>query len=423
MRHLFKVIFLCSLFLLNCEQSEIAELHIEPGAAVYLAQARFNESKGEDGKKDSAPGTARLEIYTIHGNHWHQQIIEDPESSAFHKAGRFKPTAGQPGILSIGAPPTSLRLWRRDGDDWKSHPLYDTASGVDFGLDGDFDYFCDYEIADITGNGIEDIVLAAHDPGSIVVLAWENGTYRPEEVFSLETGSIHEIEVGDVDGDGSIELFATCIESTRGNLNIQPCSIDVFVVGEGRWKQRQVDHFETRHAREILCANLSGEDHPVLFTAIEGENDFITLRMYRFDGAQITPADIAEIPGRLCRFLTLGDTDGDGIRELIASTGKNGIWKITPPVDGKDSWSKELILTGTSGIQHATELYDFNGDGIDEIYVASDDQNQLRSYWHTGKEYTVSILGMLDIRSTTFNITAHRLEPNNLEASVEHDHH
>ena len=49
---------------------------------------------------------------------------------------------------------------------------------------------------------------------------------------------------------------------------------------------------------------------------------------------------------------------------------------------------------------------DFDGDGIHEIYVASDNQGQLRRYIWNGRGYSASVIGPLKDDTITFNVVA-----------------
>jgi hypothetical protein len=410
------VSLLTSLFLLSgcAKEEKKAEKAVGPvpktGATLYLSQAQFYQEEGEGGKMRSVPGPARLEIYTFDGSDWKQEVLEDPESNVFHKAIWFSPPQGDPGILTIGATQAFLKIWRKTEHGWGAESLWNPSFG------GKFDRLRDVEVGDVTGDGVQDIIIATHDMGVIGVASWNDGAYHTEELIKTPETFAHEIEVGDVDGDGVAEFFTTPSKPNKLDGSIQPGEIDMFDYTNGEWKRRMVDMLETRHAKEVLCVTLPGESRAVLFSSLEGERigsaaaegDSTKIRMYRFDGEEITHADIASLPGQLCRFLTYGDTDGDGVKEVIASTKSDGIWKLVPPAGGAGTWEKSLIATGPSGFEHATYLYDFDGDGKDEIYIASDDQGELRCYWYDGNEYQHNVIGTLKERVITFNITAHQ---------------
>ena len=74
--------------------------------------------------------------------------------------------------------------------------------------------------------------------------------------------------------------------------------------------------------------------------------------------------------------------DGDGKKEMVAAASKSGLWLLRPR---KDRWDKELIDAGSGGFEHASILLDLDGDGRDELYVASDNQREVRRYdWTPG---------------------------------------
>jgi len=94
---------------------------------------------------------------------------------------------------------------------------------------------------------------------------------------------------------------------------------------------------------------------------------------------------IAELPDMLCRFLTAGDPDGDGRKEIVAAAHKSGLWLLEQGEPGA-LWSKESIDTDTGGFEHASILTDLDGDGTEELYVASDKHGEIRRYvWKDGK--------------------------------------
>jgi len=383
-----------------------------PGSTLFLAQAQFVAKKGKDGKSHQVPGPARLEIYTRTGSGWQQEQVEDPDSNVFHKAAWVHPVKGAPGILTIGAQKAMLKLWRKTDKGWQAERLWNPTFGPKF------DRLRDFEVGDVTGNGNDDIVIATHDQGVVAVLSWKAGKYQAEEISREKDTFVHEIELGDVDGDGTLEILDTPSHPNRLDGTVQTGAVDMWKWKAGKWTHVRVDTFKTRHAKEWLTARLPGETRDALFASMEGERigardqdgDSTRLRMYHFDGENIVHRDIASLPGKLCRFLTYGETDGDGRKELIAFTSKSGIWKMEPPADSDGTWKKSLLATGSSGFEHAAYLYDFNGDGKDEIYVASDNQKELRCYWYDGSHYQHEVLAKLKSGTITWNVTATILE-------------
>lgn len=374
------------------------------GVEIMLAQAQFDYQKDESGKERPIPGAARLVIFRNVDGKWNEDLLEDPDSNVFHKAIAFKPPVGEPGILTIGAGKALVKIWRRSADQWTSETLWNPTFG------GKFDRLRDIEIADLTGDGFDDLAIVTHDQGVVAVLVWSGTAYEPLELTRLPNTFVHEVEIGDVDGDGLKELFTTPSLPNKLDGSVQPGEIDMFKYVNGKWVQSKVDTLESRHAKEVLCVTLDSEKNAVLFASLEGEKiggpdagDTTRIRLYRYVDGAFTHSDITSLPGRLCRFLNYGDTDGDGKRELIASTKGDGIFKITP-VEGTQ-WPASLIASETSGFEHATFLADLNADNRQEIVVASDDQREMRIYQWDGTRYTKSVIGTLKKDTITFNVT------------------
>jgi hypothetical protein len=371
---------------------------------LMLAQAQFIQKTDENGKTVPVPGDAKLILLYAADGKWETEILEDPESNVFHKALYFEPQVSPPGILTIGANAAALKIWRLVGGRWQATTLWQTTFG------GKENRLRDFEIADVTGDGSPDLVIATHDQGVVAVVEQKEGEFEVHELCREPETFVHEIEVGDVDGDGVIEIFATPSAPNKLDGSIQPGKILMFEYDGEDFRECVVEEFPTRHVKEVLCYDLEGDGQPVLFAALEGEElggekpgaGKTKIKMYRFSKEKISGEDIVELPGGLCRFLTGGDVDGDGKPEILASTYKNGIWMLKYR-DGE--WGKKLIDAQSSGFEHATLIADLDHDGLEEIYVAADDQKAVRKYHFDGTSFQREEILKLEGSYITFNIT------------------
>ena len=141
-----------------------------------------------------------------------------------------------------------------------------------------------------------------------------------------------------------------------------------------------------RHAKEILVDDVDGDGRDELYVAVEGEMDKKTKRLqreveiHRFD-ANTDPTKgtlVAVIPDRLSRFLTVGDIEGDGDKEMVVAGFLSGLWLLRPQPGG--AWKLESIDPNSGGFEHASILTDLDADGRDELYVASDNEKLVRRY-------------------------------------------
>ena len=64
---------------------------------------------------------------------------------------------------------------------------------------------------------------------------------------------------------------------------------------------------------------------------------------------------------------------------MVASE-KKGLWLLRPGEDPAAPWSVTSIDTDSAGFEHASVFADLDGDGKDELYVASDKHGEIRRY-------------------------------------------
>jgi len=320
--------------------------------ALVLALATLSEN--EDGSPKPLP--ARLGILTRQGDEWTHRVLEDPDSNVFHKAMVYRDGDGAEGILTLGGMDAALKLWKTDGTS-------DTLWEADFG--GAFSRMRDAEVGDIYGDGSVAIAVATHDQGVVAVVRPDgSGGFSIDELDREPNKVVHEIELGDLDGDGLLEIYATATAPNALDGTSQPGKVVRYTpaVGEGRV---EVVDLGLRHAKEILVEDVDGDGRDELYVSVEAvSGGQIEIRRYDAGTQSAEPNVVATLNDRLCRFLTAGDVDGDGTLELVAATYKAGLWLLRP---GEDSWTTELIDAESSGFEHAAILLDLDQDGRDEL--------------------------------------------------------
>jgi len=340
-------------------------------AALMLSLSPFEVSP--EGKPLAKPTAARLEILTREGGAWKVEAITDPESNVFHKAMPF-----EDGILTLAGSQAAIKLWRRtpDGAGWTAETIW----VQDFG--GRFSRMRDAEIADVTGDGQPDLAVATHDQGVVAIVTRDpSGAWSVEEIDREKDTFVHEIEVGDLDGDGVIEVYATPSEPNRLDGTPQPGKVTRYVPAKGEGRTVVAD-LGDRHAKEILVADVDGDGRDELYVAVEAvSGGQVEIRRYDADTEPAGGFAIAELPDTQTRFLTVGDVDGDGKKEMVAAGMKSGLWLLRPSAEPAGTpWQRSLIDANSGGFEHASILADLDGDGRDELYVASDAQGEVRRY-------------------------------------------
>jgi hypothetical protein len=361
--------------------------------ALVLSLAQFAAKGAEGGAPKPLPAGLEFLVPQDDGT-WALRTFQDPESNVFHKAMAY-PDGGSVKLLTAAGTQAALKLWTR-GEDGALR-LDETVWKKDFG--GKWSRMRDVESADLFGDGRPSLAVATHDQGVVATVHPDGqGGFDVQEIDSQPDIFVHEIEVGDVNGDGALEVYATPSEPNRLDGSVQSGFVVRYVpkTGEGRVV---VADLGDRHAKEILVHDVDGDGRDELYVVVEGHVDAETkslehpVEIRRYD-AGTDPKQgvlIAEIRDRLCRFLTAGDVDGDGRKELVAAAFQSGLWLLRPGDPG-GKWQVTSIDRDSGGFEHASILADLDADGRDELYVASDKHNEVRRYVWDGKRMAREVI-------------------------------
>jgi hypothetical protein len=314
------------------------------------------------------------------GGQWQASRHEDPESNVFNKAMPYDPPLGSPGILTLGGMEAKVKLWRVGDTGLEAETLWAERWGEKNSR------MRDVEQGDLYGVGLPDLAVATHDQGVVAVLRpRETGGVEVVELDRQADTIVHEVEIGDLDGDGTPEVYATPSEPNRLDGTPQPGHVVRYVPARGEGRQVVAD-LGQRHAKEILAGDVDGDGRDELYVSVEAvEGGTVEIRRYDAGTPPGAGSVVATLEDAMCRFLTAGDVDGDGRREMVAAAKETGVWLLRPNQDPRSRWSSVLVDPDSRGFEHAALLTDLDGDGRDELYVASDDDLEIRRYvWVDG---------------------------------------
>jgi hypothetical protein len=310
----------------------------------------------------------------------------------FHKAMAFDLPGRGPGILTLGGTAAIVKHWRKGPSGFEAQSLWQE----DFG--GKFSRMRDAEVADLYGDGRPALAVVTHDQGVVATLRpGADGSVVVAKLDGQKDTVVHEAEVGDLDGDGTQEVYATPSAPNKLDGTPQPGEVVRYVPasGEGR---KVVAALGDRHAKEIFVGDVDGDGRDELYASVEAvAGGQVEIRRY---DAGTDPAGgevVASLGDTMCRFLSAGDLDGDGKRELVAAAMSTGVWLLRPGSDPQEPWRVEVVDRDSKGFEHAALVADLDGDGTAELYVASDDDRELRRYvWVDGKPRRETIYARTD---------------------------
>jgi hypothetical protein len=353
--------------------------------ALVLGLSAFPErAPGAEGLPEPLP--AELEFITRRRGEWVKTTLIDPDSNVFHKALAYEQPDGSMALLTGGGSKAIVKLWTKKDGVLSAETIWEK----DFG--GRFSRIRDLEVGDLDGDGSRVIAVATHDQGVVAVIRPKNGGYEVEELDSEKDTFVHEIELGDVDGDGVVEIYATSSEPNRLDGSTQSGHVVRYTPGKSEGRVVVAD-LGDRHAKEILVDDIDGDGKDEIYVVVEGQSNpngpglLHRTEVWRYE-ADTPPGEgvvIVELDDQLGRFLTPSDLDGDGKKEIVAALFKSGVWWLRPGDDPMKPWLKKAIDRRSSSFEHAAIATDLDGDGIQELYVASDNDKALRRYVWNGR--------------------------------------
>jgi hypothetical protein len=379
----------------------------EPKDTLVMAQAWFTKVAGRP-----KPGPARLLLWQKDpdGN-YKSHKLEDEGSNVFHKA-----VFTDQGLVTIGAQKASLKRWTKGADGcFKAETLWEKSWG------GKFDRLRDIEFADVDHDGEDEWIIATHDYGVVAVYNPPTEPGGKPEVIELDKKAdtfVHEIEVGDIDGDGKAEFFATPSDRNKAGTS-QAGEIVMYRWDGATYQRTKIDGDEHTHAKEILAVDIDGDGKTEFFSVLEAElenrqiKEPVKVRLYSpNDDGTFAHEDVVTINDQQTRFIVAGDFDGDGRQELVAAAYKTGLYFIDSEVKGDETtWTITNFDAVSSGFEHASIVHDLDGDGTPELYVAADDQQEFKRYtWNAEtKTFDKTLIGRYDDDTFTWFVAAGKL--------------
>lgn len=215
-------------------------------------------------------------------------------------------------------------------------------------------------IADVSGDGVLDVVSANAGSGSTAVTVLfgnGNGSLRPAVSYS-DTPAAFSIAVGDVSGDGVLDIVTThhandSVSIRRGNLGGTFGTAVSYSVGD--------------EPSAVAMGDLNGDGRLDLVVANNLSNNLSVLQG-NGDGTFLSAVNYAAGAG--ATSVVLGDVNGDRVLDVVTASRYSDYVVV---LLGRGDGTLNLAVNYTAALfLSSVALGDVNGDGLIDIVTASE---------------------------------------------------
>lgn len=236
-----------------------------------------------------------------------------------------------------------------------------------------------FDVADIDGDGWNDLIAAEQSSNQIVVMrnkgqggAITSSSFETKVPFAMPRAGKMYIKTGDLDGDGKTDVVATSSDgfnarvgwfrntSTTGNISFEPLEeIVTSSYSDGA----------------IHLADIDGDGRPEIITVFDnscgGAGSYVSIHQNSSFPGNIEFTGLVDFDfGLYCRadYIATGDLTGDGKPEMIivgGITNGMGVFQNTS-TPGSISFNTPFTF-GSTESKHGAIIADFDGDGKNDI--------------------------------------------------------
>ncbi|PVW16436.1 T9SS type A sorting domain-containing protein [Marixanthomonas spongiae] len=228
-------------------------------------------------------------------------------------------------------------------------------------------------IADIDGDGYKDVISANKFGSSIT---WFKnldglGNYGPQNTIAFLSETIH-VHAADLDGDNDMDVLAAApfIDTVVWYENLD---------GLGDFSAPKVISNTADGAFSVKAVDIDGDgDQDVMFAS---ENSNIIYYRRNLDG-QGTFGDAQTVADEANngRHFDIGDIDGDGDMDVVASSSGTEIVTWFENTDGQGGFGPPNIINSQSGATSSVFLADLDNDNDLDLVTASPADDEVAWY-------------------------------------------
>jgi len=240
----------------------------------------------------------------------------------------------------------------------------------DIDMDGDIDLVAAWNSA-CGDNGTADVVVFTNLGGASVRDSTWAGATVPSAIIHANDVAIKDVSLGDVDGDGDLDIVATFPTASSMNVRwFRNPTVDIeddFHISDGQWQTGTVGQVATG-ADVCTTGDIDGDG--VLDVLVRSTNGLV-LQWFKGPGTAARPEaatlpvanvqwqvyTIAEFKDRTPQAVAIVDLNGDGQVEVVAAAGGALAWFNATTVPSVfNQWDTNVIIDDEPSSESTNDL-------------------------------------------------------------------
>lgn len=293
----------------------------------------------------------------------------------------FKPVFYLIAVLSLLAAGNSKTKKKHESEKTQNEMSFDSKHLVK-----DAHYWWGVTVGDITGDGLMDVIFIDHNESGGFLGYYsakkDTGLWKmtiiAEEPLTGGDFASGDLEVGDMDGDGDLDVLAV---KHTGEWDSAKAPAELFWYENPTWKAHTIGDAPNA-VKDLSLADFNNDNRLDLAVVCNSSHN-LSIHQQNPDGSFIKQKSMTIT--NLHEGMDIGDVDGDGFLDIAS----NGYCFINPKGNIQEEWTIETVdqkwyTQIGDWSRNATKIFctDLDGDGKSEIFTSHSERNGYPVAWY-----------------------------------------